>query len=198
MGSLRDYAQKVGLPPSSDLEKLSPKDLKAGEVFSRAQGNAAASPLDLMLKLKKTAEETGYKGKTDFGALTFLSDFIEHLYNKTPVRSGEGIIQRGVSAATNPIGEGVKALWGALAPGDEQAQAAFSKLLESRKQEVGSPEVKEKVEGPIKPPRSFGSAKDFKPTPKAPITNSPPITEEELNKIRASVPVKKPKAPKGY
>lgn len=86
---LQDYA-KISTPLgkinntlkiTQNIDDLTLKDLKAGEIARRLAGNASADLKEIMRDVLGIAEEYGYKNKIDLNRLAVIADDIEKLYD---------------------------------------------------------------------------------------------------------------------
>lgn len=96
---LREFVRILGY--KGDLDSIIAKDLKAGEVFIRAFGNAADRPTSILEKLYLTAKKYGYTGKEDVLHQLRYADMLESVYGQ-PSRSIGAQIQRSISATQDP------------------------------------------------------------------------------------------------
>lgn len=176
LNALRDFVQILGY--KGDLEKISTKDLRAGEVFSRVFGNASDRPTDVLQKLITTAEKYGYKGQGNvFDQLKF-ADLLENVYGTTQTRSLRGQVGRGaldaISETTgaakdistgNLLSLGTRTIKAILGRSEDQKVKAFEALVEGEAGSMG------RVAGTV-----FGKKPPTPKLPKAPGAAATPKT----------------------
>lgn len=86
-----------------DLDKLTSKDLKAGEVALRILGNATDRPQSVIDEIVKASSDYGYKSNVNLNNIITLTDQLEGLYDITMPRSFRGEVTRGIEGS-NAIG----------------------------------------------------------------------------------------------
>lgn len=79
-----------------DLDKLTAKELKAGEVALRLLGNSADRPQSVIDDVLNQAVAQGYKSDIDLNRLIYITDQLEDLYDVTPTRGFSGSTARGI------------------------------------------------------------------------------------------------------
>lgn len=94
MKPLQDFVKLTGY--KGDLEKLTAKELRAGEVALRVLGNASDRPQSVIDELITTAKARGYVSDVDLNKIIYLTDQLEDLYDITPTRGFSGSTARGV------------------------------------------------------------------------------------------------------
>ena len=83
-----------------DLDKLTLKELKAGEVALRMFGNAADRPQAAIDNMLETATANGYQSTVDINKLVYITDQLEDLYDITPNRGFSGSATRGINQSS--------------------------------------------------------------------------------------------------
>lgn len=86
-----------------DLDLLTAKDLKAGEVAMRILGNAADRPQSVIDEIVKASGDYGYKSNVNLNNIITIADQLEGLYDITMPRSFRGEVTRGIEGS-NAIG----------------------------------------------------------------------------------------------
>lgn len=82
-----------------DLDKLTAKELKAGEVALRILGNAADRPQSVIDEVVEAAQKSGYKSDVNLNNIITMADQLEGLYDVTMPRSFRGEVSRGVDGS---------------------------------------------------------------------------------------------------
>lgn len=95
---LNDMVKILGY--KGDLDKLTAKELKAGEVALRMFGNAADRPQSAIDNILNVANENGYQSPIDINKLVYVTDQLEDLYDITPSRGFSGSATRGVNQSS--------------------------------------------------------------------------------------------------
>jgi hypothetical protein len=98
---LTDMIKLLGY--KGDLDALTAKDLKAGEVGMRILGNAADRPQSVIDSVVNTAEGNGYSSNVNLNNIVAIADQLESLYDITPNRSLSGQVT-GAVENSNAIG----------------------------------------------------------------------------------------------
>lgn len=127
MKPIQDMVKLLGY--KGDIEQLTAKELRAGEVALRVLGNAAARPQDVIDGVLQTAQKYGYESDVDLNRLIYITDQLEDLYDITPSRGFSGSTARGVDqSGIGALGEAATLNLGGL----------FNRALSSRasRQEV--------------------------------------------------------------
>jgi len=89
-----------------NMNNVTVKDLKAGEVALRMLGNAADRPQSVIDEVLRVAKEAGYESKVDLNRLIYVTDQLEDLYDITPTRGFSGSATRGIDqSAAGAIGD---------------------------------------------------------------------------------------------
>jgi len=123
-----------------DIDKLSTKELKAGEVALRVLGNASSRPQEVIDAVLTAAKSGGFKSKVDMNKIITFVDKLEDLYDITPSRGFSGSATRGINqsdmtgivsdvATMNVPGMASRAL--NSAPSQKELKEAFEALLKS-------------------------------------------------------------------
>lgn len=99
MTSLGEYARLIGY--KGDIENMTTKDLKAGEVFMRVFGNASDRPTTVLNDLYSTAGKYGYQGQENIIQQLRFADMLEDVYGQ-PSRSLGGQVGRATSPTADP------------------------------------------------------------------------------------------------
>lgn len=122
--ALEDYAKvvtplekvKKTLKITQNVDDLSVKDLKAGEIARRLGGNASADLKELIAGLLDIANEYGYTGKVNLSRLATISDDIDKMYDINRVTSLRGDVSAAISlpptTLTGAVLKGVEKLLG--------------------------------------------------------------------------------------
>lgn len=95
---LTDFTKLVGY--KGDLDKLTAKELKTGEVALRILGNAADRPQSVIDDVLETATANGYVSNIDLNRLIYITDQLEDLYDITPSRGFSGSATRGINQSS--------------------------------------------------------------------------------------------------
>lgn len=95
---LNDFVKLIGY--KGDLDKLTTKDLKTGEVALRVLGNAADRPQSVIDDVLNTATDNGYTSTVDLNRLIYITDQLEDLYDITPTRGFSGSATRGINQSS--------------------------------------------------------------------------------------------------
>ena len=98
---LTDMVKLLGY--KGDLDALTAKDLKAGEVGMRILGNAADRPQSVIDDVVNTASANGYSSNVNLNNIITIADQLESLYDITPSRSLQGQVS-GAIEGSNAIG----------------------------------------------------------------------------------------------
>lgn len=135
---LTDIVKLMGY--KGDLDKLSAKDLKAGEIALRVLGNAADRPQSIIDEVVQSAQKNGFKSNVDLNNIITLADQLESLYDITMPRSFAGQVSRGVdqSSTIGALGDAATLNIGGLynramssKASQEEVREAFEKYIES-------------------------------------------------------------------
>lgn len=127
LGALRDFVQLMGY--KGDLEKITAKDLKAGEIASRILGNAADRPMSAIQALDDVAMKYGYKGKGSVLDQVQFADLLEDVFGTTQSRGMRGQVGRGALDAVSEVTGAVNdtATGNVLALGSRALKAVIGK-----------------------------------------------------------------------
>lgn len=90
-----------------DIDSITAKELRAGEVALRTLGNASADSKDAFMSLIETARKHGRISNIDEMALIRYADALEDLFPITQPRSLQGAVGRGTADATGQFTEDV-------------------------------------------------------------------------------------------
>jgi hypothetical protein len=96
--TLSEFVRLMGY--KGDLDKITTKDLKAGETFLRVFGNAADRPKSVIENIYNVARSYGYKGTENPMLQLKFADMLESIYGQ-PTRSIGGQLARAV--ADDPV-----------------------------------------------------------------------------------------------
>ncbi|UOF79907.1 hypothetical protein [Caudoviricetes sp.] len=99
------YLKAIGYKGKLNVDAITAKELRAGEVALRTLGNASADTRDAFLKLIETAQKYGRVSNVDDMALIKYADALEDVFPVTPTRSLQGAVSRGVKDATGQFTE---------------------------------------------------------------------------------------------
>lgn len=91
---LVDFVKILGY--KGDLDAITTKELKTGEIAMRVLGNAADRPQSVIDELVKAANDSGYKSDVNLNNIIAIADQLEGLYDVTMPRSFTGQVTRGV------------------------------------------------------------------------------------------------------
>ena len=137
---LTDIIKLLGY--KGDLDALTAKDLKAGEVGLRVLGNASDRPQSIIDKIVRVASDNGYKSDVNLNNIIALTDQLEGLYDITMPRSFSGQVTSGMdnSNALGAMGDAATMNIGGLYNRAAQSRAsqveiqeAFDSFLQSKK-----------------------------------------------------------------
>ena len=107
---LEEFVRLMG--HKGNLDDITTRDLRAGEVFLRAFGNAADRPMTVLNKLYQNAQKYGYKG-ADTPQSTLdqfkFADILEDVYGSSQTRALRGQVGRGVSDVADPLSRSISA-----------------------------------------------------------------------------------------
>ncbi len=90
-----------------DIESITAKELRAGEVALRTLGNASAESRDAFMNLIHTARKYGRISNVDEMALIRYADTLEDIFPIVPTRSLQGAMSRGTRDALGNFTEDV-------------------------------------------------------------------------------------------
>lgn len=99
------YLKAIGYKGKLNVDAITAKELRAGEVALRTLGNASADTRDAFVKLIETARKYGRVSNVDDMALIKYADALENVFPVTPPRSLQGNISRGMNDATGQFTE---------------------------------------------------------------------------------------------
>lgn len=129
--SLEDFTKL--LQYKGNLENITKKGLRAGEVAQRILGNAADRPQSILDALLEQARKAGYTSEKNVDDLIRFADELEAMLGTTQTRSLGGQVQRATEGvlskipAVGPLIEGVRELG---MPNAEERLEAIIKFLE--------------------------------------------------------------------
>lgn len=101
------FLKKIGYKGRLDIDSITAKDLRTGEIALRSLGNASADVRDTFSNLIKTARKYGYNSGVDEDALIRWADTLEDLFPISPTRSLQGGVSRGTKDALGNFTEDV-------------------------------------------------------------------------------------------
>lgn len=101
------YLKSIGYKGKLNVEAITAKELRAGEVALRTLGNASAETRDAFTKLIETAKKYGRVSSVDDMALIKYADALEDVFPITPTRSLSGQVSRGTKDALGNFTEDV-------------------------------------------------------------------------------------------
>jgi hypothetical protein len=139
---LEDVVKLLGY--KGDLDQLSAKDLKAGEVALRVLGSAADRPQSVIDSVTNAATKYGYTSDVELDRIIYLTDQLEDLYDITPSRGFSGSTSRGIDQS----GAGVLGDVVTMNPGGLFDKAMSSKASREEVQEAFEAYVKSLTETP--------------------------------------------------
>lgn len=93
------YLKSIGYKGRLNIESITAKELRAGEVAMRTLGNASADTREAFMKMIETAKKYGRVSNVDDMALITYVDALEDLFPITPTRSLQGGVSRGTKDA---------------------------------------------------------------------------------------------------
>jgi hypothetical protein len=96
---LSEYGRLLGY--KGPIDKITEKDLRAGEVFMRVFGNAADRPVTVLDNLYGVARHYGYEGQENILNQLRFADILESVYGQ-PSRSIGGQILKSLSPSHDP------------------------------------------------------------------------------------------------
>jgi len=155
-GVVEDFTKLLGY--KGDLESITEKALRAGEVAQRVLGNASARPQAAIDDLIEAAKQAGYKGNENIDDLIRFADELEGALGTTQTRGFTGQGQRAIEGAMSRAGMIGKALEtvGELGrPGAKEKLDAIQQFLDEvgtkAKKTTGRPKAKGLLEDLKKP-----------------------------------------------
>lgn len=95
---LNDFVKLVNY--KGNLDELTTKQLKTGEVALRVLGNAADRPQSVIDEILETATDRGYQSNIDLNRMIYITDQLEDLYDITPSRGFSGSATRGINQSS--------------------------------------------------------------------------------------------------
>jgi len=128
---LTDIIKLLGY--KGDLDSLTAKDLKAGEVGLRVLGNASDRPQSVIDEMVRVATENGYKSDVNLNNIIALTDQLEGLYDITMPRSFSGQVTSGIgnSNAIGAMGDAATMNIGGLYNRAAQSRASQVEIQEA-------------------------------------------------------------------
>jgi hypothetical protein len=128
---LTDMVKLLGY--KGDLDLLTSKDLKAGEVGMRILGNAADRPQSIIDDVVNTATANGYSTQVNLNNIIAIADQLESLYDITPSRSLSGQVTGAVenSNAIGAIGDAASLNVGGLYNRAMQSRATQQEIRDA-------------------------------------------------------------------
>jgi len=99
------YLKSIGYKGKLNVDAITAKSLRAGEVSLRTLGNASADTRDAFQGIIDTARKYGRVSNVDDMALIKYADALENVFPVTPPRSLQGNISRGMNDATGQFTE---------------------------------------------------------------------------------------------
>jgi hypothetical protein len=133
---LNEFVKLLGY--KGNLDDLTAKELKTGEIALRVLGNAADRPQSVIDDILETATDRGFQSNVDLNRLIYITDQLEDLYDITPSRGFSGSATRGINksdaagvigdAATMNIGGLFNRAMGSRAT-QKEIQAAFEEYV---------------------------------------------------------------------
>lgn len=109
-GVLDEFTKLLGY--KGNMQEITEKSLKAGEVAQRVLGNAADRPMAAINDLVHAAQDAGFKGSGNVYNQILFSDLVEHAFGITQPRSLTGSVSRGVEAGMDALGAAADATRG--------------------------------------------------------------------------------------
>lgn len=110
--ALEDFYNLLGKKWTGRPEDL--QSLKAGEVFNRIKGNAAADSQYVLDNIEKLAAQGGFKSKIDPQKLIDINQLIKEIVGDTQSASLSGGVKRGVADAMGAAGHVASAATGSI------------------------------------------------------------------------------------
>lgn len=101
------FLKSIGYKGKLDIDSITAKELRTGEIALRTLGNASAETRDVLRELTAMARKYGYTSKVDEMNLVRWADTIENLFPVTPTRSLQGGVSRGTKDALGNFTEDV-------------------------------------------------------------------------------------------
>lgn len=101
------FLKAIGYKGKLNVDAITAKDLKAGEIALRTLGNASADSREAFTSLIQTARKYGRISNVDEMALIRYADALEDLFPITPTRSLAGQVSRGTRDAAGNLIEDV-------------------------------------------------------------------------------------------
>jgi hypothetical protein len=177
---LNEFVKLLGY--KGNLDDLTAKELKTGEVALRVLGNAADRPQSIIDDILDTATERGYQSNVDLNRLIYITDQLEDLYDITPSRGFSGSATRGInqSDAAGVIGEAATLNLGGLfnrAMGSRATQKEIQTAFEAYVKYL------DKGGEPVPKPGSFKAGENPSKT-----TTSPQQVETEIDEMIKKAP----------
>lgn len=128
---LTDIIKLLGY--KGDLDALTAKDLKAGEIGLRVLGNAADRPQSIIDEIVRVANDNGYKSGVNLNNIIALTDQLEGLYDITMPRSFSGQVTSGMdnSNALGAMGDAATMNIGGLYNRAAQSRASQVEIQEA-------------------------------------------------------------------
>jgi hypothetical protein len=128
---LTDIIKLLGY--KGDLDALTAKDLKAGEVGLRVLGNASDRPQSIIDEIVRVASDNGYKSDVNLNNIIALTDQLEGLYDITMPRSFSGQVTSGMdnSNALGAMGDAATMNIGGLYNRAAQSRASQVEIQEA-------------------------------------------------------------------
>ena len=99
---VQDFLNLMGY--KGPLERISTKDLRAGEIAMRMLGNAADRPLSVIQALEEAAVKNGFKKTDNIFDQVLFSDMLENLFGTSQTRSLRGEVGRAGMDVANELG----------------------------------------------------------------------------------------------
>lgn len=153
-----------------NLDDLTAKELRAGEVALRVLGNAADRPQTVIENVLKAATESGYTSDVNFNNIIYLTDQLEDLYDITPNRGFSGSTARGIDQSSVNIA------------GDIATMNAISLFDRAMSSKASQKEIQAAFEAYVKFLDKGGDSASFK-APKPP-TETPDGGDTSVNIIK--------------
>lgn len=98
---LNEFVKLLGY--KGNLDDLTAKELKTGEIALRVLGNAADRPQTVIDDILETATDRGFQSNIDLNRLIYITDQLEDLYDITPTRGFSGSATRGINQSSAGI-----------------------------------------------------------------------------------------------